>query len=355
MMCSLVLHSNLKPFPYCIFVFLWVTNFSFSEKNNDFLSLQFRTQEIYNSLRSSVVRVKATREKTNADKVKRLLKMGSGFFVSKDGHVLTTGLLKDADRIWIEHEESFYLAEKIGSDLLCNLSLLKTIEVPNKISFVSLSDSLSEPQVGSFLVGLTCALEFDVGPTSGLLQSKEFSFGKRLFPTKMLRTSLALGPGEVGSPVFDLQGKFIGIAHAALPDLKSSFLLPALACSRIREDLMFSGKVEYGWFGVSTARKINSAGGFDIIINEIIEDSPASFSKLAPGDIIERIGEQIVTRQGDLAHAAFFARPGTYSEFHVVRGRNELTIPVKVAARPFELKKESKEIAELNADVQEDR
>ena len=40
----------------------------------------------------------------------------------------------------------------------------------------------------------------------------------------MLRCSLALGPGEVGAPIFNLSGNFIGICHAALPDLSSSFI-----------------------------------------------------------------------------------------------------------------------------------
>ena len=44
--------------------------------------------------------------------------MGSGFFVSKDGHILTTGLLNNPDRIWIEYNESYYLAENIGRDPL---------------------------------------------------------------------------------------------------------------------------------------------------------------------------------------------------------------------------------------------
>ena len=324
------------------------------DRNGDFLSLQSRIKEINESSSSSVVRVKATREETKDGKVRRLLKMGSGFFVSKDGHVLTTGLLEDADRIWIEHDQSFYLAEKIGRDPLCNISLLKIIELPPEFTFVSLSDSPAEIETGSFLIGLTCALEFNVGPTIGLLQSEEFAFGKRLFPTKMFRTSLALGPGEVGAPVFDLQGKFIGIAHAALPDLKSSFLLPASACSRIREDLMFSGQVEYGWFGITTTRKLNSTSGFDIVIQSLINGSPASNSKLVPGDVIKKIGKRVVTEQGDLAFAAFFSRPGTYAEFQVIRSSKELKIPVKVAARPLSLENDSKEIAEADGSMLED-
>ena len=61
--------------------------------------------------------------------------MGSGFFVSKDGQVLTTGLLKDPDRIWVEHMGSFYLAEKLGQDILCNLSLLKIGDYAEKFFF----------------------------------------------------------------------------------------------------------------------------------------------------------------------------------------------------------------------------
>ena len=51
---------------------------------------------------------------------------------------------------------------------------------------------------------------------TGLLQSEEISFGTNLFPTKMYRTSVPLGPGEIGAPIFDLDGRFVGIAHAAL-------------------------------------------------------------------------------------------------------------------------------------------
>ena len=72
----------------------------------------------------------------------RVLKMGS-FFVSKDGHVLTTGLLRNADQIWVEHQQSFYLAQLIGHDYLCNVSMLKVIE-SNEFPFLSVSDDVKD-------------------------------------------------------------------------------------------------------------------------------------------------------------------------------------------------------------------
>lgn len=309
---------------------LFFSNISvFADGVDDYLSTQLRVQELFVKFKSSVVRVKATREQDVNSKTKRLLKMGSGFFVSKDGHVLTTGLLPNADRVWIEYNKEYFLAENLGSDSLCNLSLLKTYEKPKTFNFISFSGDNNPVLPGSFLLGLTFALEFQISPTMGLMQSSESTFGRNLFPTKMFRTSLALGPGEVGAPVFDLNGNFVGITHAALPDLRSSFILPAKACSRIRDGLILSGSVDYGWFGITVTRKLNTRNGFDIEIK-----SPGNNKKLKVGDILVKIGNTSIFDSGDILDSTFYARPGTFVEFLVMRDGKELIIPIRVAPRP---------------------
>ena len=75
----------------------------------DYLATQARLQELFIKYESSVVRVKATRQDLTSENKKRILKMGSGFFVSKDGHILTTGLLLNPERVWIEHKNKFFL------------------------------------------------------------------------------------------------------------------------------------------------------------------------------------------------------------------------------------------------------
>ena len=341
MNCLKILHFNkvYSPAAKCFgLLLLFFLSFKLHSQNS-LLSVESRIKSIVQDKVDSVVRVKATRVASIGGKVKRLLKMGSGFFISKEGHVLTTGLLPNADRIWIEHDESYLLAEEVGHDPMCNLSLLKLLEPPPSIKYIRINEVSNNLESGSFLVGITCALEFQIGPTLGLLQSHEFSFGKRLFPTKMLRSSLALGPGEVGAPVFDLKGRFIGITHAALPDLKSSFLLPASACKRIRDDLILSGEVLYGWFGITTTRKLNESNSFDIVINGFVEDSPAKKSNLSKGDILLQVGKTLIKSQGDLANSSFFAEPDTILEFKVRRDNKDLIFPVQVTARPKILQK----------------
>lgn len=323
------------PAAFCLgFLLLGQILFGQVYSQDNVLGLESRIQTIFSEKSNSVVRVKASRVAKAGDKIKRFLKMGSGFFVSKEGHVLTTGLLPDADRVWIEYTDSYLLAEEVGHDPMCNLSLLKLLEPPNNISYVRVNDSSDKIDAGSFLLGITFALEFEVGPTFGLMQSYEYSFGKRLFPTRMIRSSLALGPGEVGAPVFDLNGRFVGITHAALPDLQSSFLLPAKACKRIRDDLLLSGQVEYGWFGITTSRKLNQTNSFDVVINGFVDDSPAKISKLKIGDVIISVGGVSIQTQGDLANASFFAEPDTILEFRVKRDGKEIIVPLKVTIRP---------------------
>ena len=322
-----------------MYVFFRATLFSFAlffldllcvaKGEEDYLGTQLRIQSLFKKYESSIVRVKATRETVEKGKTKRLLKMGSGFFVSKDGHILTTGFLLGADRVWIEHNKEYFLTETLGTDTLCNLTLLKTLTKPEKFNFVSFSNNQQEPPVGSFLLGLTCALEFEISPTIGLMQSSESAFGRTMFPTKMFRTSLQLGPGEVGAPVFDLNGNFIGITHAALPDLRSSFVLPAKACSKIRDGLILSGKVDYGFFGITVTRKLNQKNGFNIEIQSV-----HSNSKLQKGDILLKIGNSEILERGDIIESTFYARPGTFVEFLINRDGKELTIPIRVTLRP---------------------
>ena len=117
---------------------LAVTSFSFfalvfflqadTSTSHPSLSLQERVRDIYENSSECIVRVKATRKDKVDEKVSRVLKMGSGFFVSKDGHILTSGLLRNADQIWIEYQQSVYLAQLIAHDHLCYLSMLKVVD-----------------------------------------------------------------------------------------------------------------------------------------------------------------------------------------------------------------------------------
>ena len=113
---------------------------------------------------------------------------------------------------------------------------------------------------------------------------------------------------------------------------------------RIRDDLLLSGQVDYGWFGITTTRKLNQENSFDIVINGFVDDSPAKDSKLKVSDILHTVGGVSIKTQGDLANASFFAEPDTILEFKVKRDGKYFMIPLKVTIRPQNQKLSSRSI-----------
>tara|TARA_Y100001934_G_scaffold281611_1_gene391924 strand:- start:4132 stop:5253 length:1122 start_codon:yes stop_codon:yes gene_type:complete len=322
------------------------------EIEEPFLALQNRLVDVFARNEPAIVRVKAAiiLKGKEGKPDKKTLRVGTGFFVSREGHVLTSDLVREAGRIWVEHHQDFYLAEVVGRDAIANIALLKlTDKKPSKFSFLRVAELPVLPPPGTFVMTLSAPLQFPPSPAMGIVQGHESNFGNRLFPARMLRTSVSVGPGEVGAPMLDLNGRFIGMVFASLPDLRSSCVLPASAVLRVRDDLLFSGKVSYAWFGLTVSSMIVD-GGLRVQVDEILEDSPVAGSGIRKGDLLLKIGDHRVERRGDVATASFFARPGQFVNFLVQRGSEELEIPVRVSGRPIKSPPDSS-VAELQSPV----
>jgi serine protease Do len=301
------------------------------------LALQNRLVEVFAHNEPSIVRIKATVEVKSKDgnSSRRTLRVGTGFFVSQDGHVLTSDLVQNARLVWIEHRQIYYLSEVIGHDPISNIALLKVKTKPKEFSFLRVDDVPILPRPGTFVMTLSAAMEFLPSPGIGIVQGHETNFANRMFPTRMLRTSVSVGPGEIGAPMLDLDGRFIGMIFASLPDLRSSCVLPASAVLRVRDDLLLTGKASYAWFGLTVTSQISVEESKRVVVDKIVDGSPSSSSGIRKGDQLLKIGDHIVRHRGDVANAAFFTRPGQFVTFLVKRGSKELEISVRVSGRPL--------------------
>ena len=65
-------------------------------------------------------------------KRKDFLKWVVVFLLVKMDIFLPPVYYKMLDRVWVEHKSKYFLTETIGSDSLCNLTLLKTLEKPEE-------------------------------------------------------------------------------------------------------------------------------------------------------------------------------------------------------------------------------
>ncbi|MGE9293346.1 MAG: trypsin-like peptidase domain-containing protein [Puniceicoccales bacterium] len=297
------------------------------------LALQKRVIDIYRANEKAVVKVFAAFDGKQPGG-KSVLFIGTGFYISKEGHILTnTNVTYGADRIWVERNGIAYAAELIGSDPLTNVSIIKVFALPADFQFLRLSDSPDAPPIGSFLVALTCELGQDPGPSLGLVSGWNTNYGERVLPTIYLRSDIPSDGGEGGSPVFDVNGSLVGMLIVALPEIRSSFILPARAIQRIRDDILFSGKVTYAYFGLQTRQKSNLDSGPWVEVEGLVEAGPAAQAGLKVGDKVLEMGDFTITTDADLRIASFYQRPDEFVPLLIERDGERIELSVKPGAR----------------------
>ncbi len=132
----------------------------------------------------------------------------------------------------------------------------------------------------------------------------------------------------------DLNGRLVGMMVASLPEVGSSYLLPAKALVNVRDDLLFSGKVRYGWIGIELEERVNRDLGRHIVIQSVPRGTPASEAGIKDGDHLVQMGEIVIRRVDDVRNANFFQRIGDYVEVKVRRDGKLLQFPVQMVERP---------------------
>lgn len=308
----------------------------FVTANGEFRGLEERLVELYEEHNSAMVRVKAVYppEEDGEDDVPQVV-IGSGFFISREGLIITNAsIVFDPLRVWVEHEEIAYSAEVIGMDSRTNIAFLRTHRLPQDFSYFHLADRADLPPVGSFIMRLSMPLEFEASPNFGMVSGFESRFGERFFPCTYVRTTVPAGPGDGGSAYVDLTGRLLGIQVGSLPDVGSSYILPARAALRIRDDLLFSGEVTYGWIGFEVDQVSGVEFGRKLVLSEVFDDSPAASVGLLEGDALKQIGDYPIHSLDALRNAMFYTRVGQYVDVRVERDGEERRFSVQVEARP---------------------
>ena len=307
--------------------------------------LQLDVLELVNDNKDAVVRVKAAfRQKDaneeNASKIN--LRVGTGFFVSQEGHILVNASRAlGADRIGVEYNGYHYPAEVIGHDPSTNVSLLRLLTKPDKFSVISIPQDHSTPLPGSFVISLSCPLDFSVSPNIGIISGIDKKLGDRMFPTAYLRSSISAGLGQAGGPVFDQNGQLVGMTILSIPEIGGSYILPTDALARVKEDLFSEGTSQRGWIGLEVKGNFSDKGEFNVFISELNKDGPAEKSGLKVGDKLISICDTPINHITDLPGAVFKSYIGKICPIKIEREGQEMDFSIK-AISPIQIESNDK-------------
>jgi serine protease Do len=275
---------------------------------------------LYERNRDAIVRIHTQRQAVFP--VGPSIRVGTGFFVDADGHLLTSAtVVEAAEKCWIEWRGRQIPVRIVGQDPFTSLAVLH-VGTGEKVPFLKLGNS-DDLKTGSVLVAIGYPFDQPSAPTVGFIQGFDIKCGNRMFITSHIRAGCRLQPGQSGGPVFNPRGEVVGVAVAAHLD-DQSYVLPMNAAGKILRDIVRHGAPQYGWVGLSvTERRLslmaNDAGQFEVFIEQVCVNTPAAAAGFREQDVLIRIGSNEVRRAADILNVMFRRCPGDKVSITVVR------------------------------------
>jgi serine protease Do len=269
---------------------------------------------------------------------------GSGFIVSKDGHVLTNNHVVDgADKITVTFSDGkVHEAKVLGKDPTFDLAVLKIDGNGKDFPVLELGDS-DKSEVGEWVVAIGNPFGLEHTVTVGVISAKNRSIhaGNVNFDG-FLQTDAAINPGNSGGPLIDLNGRVVGINTAIVPYAQGiGFAVPVNMAKQVMDDLIRYGSVKRGWLGVyiqPLTRDFAEAYGIEeengAVISDVLADSPAEKAGLQRGDVILTVnGEKIKD------HQEFVSRirqrlSGEKVTLGIIRQKKKSDVPVTLGEMP---------------------
>jgi len=277
-----------------------------------------------------------------ADKVASL---GSGVVATADGYVLTNNhVVQAADEIAVALADGRqFEATLVGADPESDVAVLKIDARDLPAITFGRSESL---HVGD--VVLAIGNPFDVGQTvtMGIVSALgRTNLGINTFEN-FIQTDAAINQGNSGGALVDASGNLVGINTAIFSrtgggSIGIGFAIPAALVTQVMEQLIKTGKVVRGYFGVEpeditpeTAELLKLPREDGVVLKGVQRSSPAGKAGLEPGDVMLTINGQPVSNSRAMLNQIAQLPPGSNAQVRVVRGGKELDLQVGVGERP---------------------
>ena len=266
---------------------------------------------------------------------------GSGFIVSPDGIILTNAhVVKDASEVTVKlTDRREYRAKVLGSDPRTDVAVLK-IEAKD-LPVVKIGKT-GDLRPGEWVAAIGSPFGFENTVTVGVVSAKGRSLPDDS-AVPFIQTDVAVNPGNSGGPLFNSRGEVIGINSQIYSRSGGyqgvSFAIPIDLASRIKEQIVATGKVEHARLGVSVQEvnqaladsfKLDRPGG--ALVANVQKGSPAEKAGLQSGDIIRRANGQPVATSGDLPAIVAQSRPGERLALDVWRKGEQVQLTATLAS-----------------------
>jgi len=276
--------------------------------------------------------------------------LGSGVIVSRDGYILTNyHVVAGADEIEIKTADGRgFDAFVVGADSLSDVAVVKIKESVNNLPVAFLGDSdLLRPGDWAVAIGNPFSLTSSVtmGIVSAIGRQTHGAGGGGAQYQNYIQTDAAINPGNSGGALVNIKGELIGINTMIYTqtggNMGIGFAVPINMARKIMEDLIFDGKVNRGWLGVSIQeldRATRDAFGLPaetkgVLIGDVFKNQPADKAGIKRGDVIQSVDGKPTETANSLRNRIASIYPGKTVPVELLRNGKRVTVNVKLTSR----------------------
>ena len=263
--------------------------------------------------------------------------LGSGFIISPDGFVVTNNhVIEGADEVEVYLTNGMRLpAEVVGKDDKTDLAVLK-VEAGYELPYVEFGDS-DTAVVGDWVMAIGNPFGLGGSVTLGIVSARNRDIQSGPYD-QFIQTDASINQGNSGGPLFDMNGKVIGINTAIIARGGSSlgigFAVPVNLARPVIEQLSEFGETRRGWLGVGIqevtediAASLGRQNTFGALVIDITPGGPSD-GMIVEGDIILEFDSKPIERMRDLPRVVAETAVGAAVPVKVLRGGNEQVIEI---------------------------
>ena len=285
---------------------------------------------------------------------RRVTSLGSGFIIDAAGIIITNNhVIAEADEVTVILSDDTKLeAEILGRDERTDLAVLK-VDAGRTLPSVSWGDS-EAARVGDWVLAIGNPFGLGGSVTAGIISARGRNINAGPYDD-FIQTDAPINRGNSGGPLFDMEGRVIGINSAIFSPSGGSigigFSIPSSLARPVVEQLTVYGRVRRGWLGVriqTVTEDIAEGLGLDeargALVASIIDKDDPAHGRIEPGDIILAFDRKPITDVRSLSRAVADTPVGKTVDVELWRRGELQTITVTISELT-----ESKELAALQS------
>jgi S1-C subfamily serine protease len=263
--------------------------------------------ELYAELSPTVVTIHTSNYNSHTQAIQNGI--GSGVVIDQDKIITAAHVVHTARRIQVKFKDGYTSdAEILSSVTSSDVALLKLLDPPENIVIAETMDS-STVRIGEpvFVIGAPFGIEhtLSVGNLSGRMDRGLMAGGESV---TFLQTDTAINQGNSGGPMFNREGKVIGIVSFILSKSGGfNGIGFAVSINGAQKSLMQASDFLAGFDGIlltpQIASAINVPQATGMLVQHVVTDSVAQKAGLRGGQIPVTLAGTQIKLGGDVVLA----------------------------------------------------